>query len=83
MAITKFDEWLVGENVDGSRQYIIHTLTPRFVGEIVDNDAGGNDVAEFEFYDEPPADPAYLARLMSEAGDAINEYDRNLENQDG
>jgi hypothetical protein len=80
MAISQFEEWLIGENVDGSRQYIVHTLPPRFIGEIIDNEEGGNDMTDFQFFDDPPADPVYLARLMREAGDAINEYDRNLEN---
>lgn len=78
MAISQFDEWLIAENIDGSRQYIIHTLPPRFIGEILDNDSGGNDVDNFQFIDDPPADAEYLAQLMREAGDAINDYDRNL-----
>ena len=79
MAYSKFDKWLVAENIDGSRQYIIHTQTPRFIGEILDNEEGGNEVTEFIWLDEPPADASFLAQLMREAGDAINQYDSNLE----
>jgi len=81
MAITKFDRWLIAENIEGSRQYIIHTHRPRFIGEILDNAEGGNDVTDFIWLDEPPLDVSFMARLMREAGDAINEYDLNLENE--
>ncbi|NIP26662.1 MAG: hypothetical protein GWN94_19825 [Phycisphaerae bacterium] len=78
MGYAKFDKWLIAENVDGSRQYIIHTQEPRFIGEILDNEEGGKDVNEFIWLDEPPLDVSFMARLMREAGEAINEYDRNL-----
>jgi len=78
MAIDRLDEWLIAENVDGSRQFILHSQYPRFVGEIVDNDRGGSDVTEFEWMDEPPLDATIMARLMREAGEAIAEYDRRL-----
>lgn len=78
MAYTKFDRWLIAENIDGSRQYIIHTQKPRFIGEIMDNEIGGNDVTDFIWLDEPPKDVQFLALLMREAGDAIAEYDKNL-----
>lgn len=78
MPIDRLDEWLIGENLDGDRQYIVHTQYPRFVGEIIDNDAGGNDVTSFDWLDEPPLDATIMARLMREAGEAIAEYDRRL-----
>jgi len=74
------DEWIVGESVDGQRQYIIHCLPPRFVAEIFDNDEGGNDIGEFEFIDEPPKNAAALAKLARRAGDALAEHDQRLEN---
>ena len=78
MPYAKFDKWLIAENLDGSRQYIVHTQTPRFIGEILDNELGGNDVSDFEWLDEPPLNAQILARLMREAGEAIAEYDANL-----
>lgn len=36
MTISKFDEWVFGENHDGSREYIIHTVFPRFIVELDD-----------------------------------------------
>ncbi len=81
MAISKFDEWLIAENIDGSRQYIIHTLTPRFIGEILDTANGGNEVKELEWIDPPPQDVSEAARLMRQTGDAIAEYDLILEEE--
>ncbi len=87
MAISKFDKWLIAENVDGNRQYIIHTHRPRFIAEVLDNEVCGNNITEFEWIDDPwefYKDKAtddiasILARLAREAGDALNEYDRNL-----
>ncbi|RKY23754.1 MAG: hypothetical protein DRP62_05295 [Planctomycetota bacterium] len=91
MAISKFDKWLIAENIEGDRQYIIHTHRPRFIGEILDNEVGGNDIAEFLWLDDPqkfykdksPDElAATLAKLMRQAGDAINEYDRILESKE-
>ena len=81
------DRWLVAENIDGSRQYIIHTDRPRFIAEIFDNDNGGNDIGEFEFIDDPfefyssltkDDMAAACAKLARQAGDALNQYDINL-----
>lgn len=77
-------EWLIGESVDGMRQFVIHCWPPRFMAEILDNDEGGNDITDFDFIDEPPkindADKyvMYLAKLARQAGDAVVEYDRRL-----
>jgi hypothetical protein len=73
--------WLVGENVNGKRQFIIHTQEPRFVGEIFDNDAGGSDITDIQFIDQPVIDEqtaGKMAKLMREAGDALIKYDKNL-----
>ena len=32
------DEWLVAENVNGKRQYLIHARSPRFIAEILEED---------------------------------------------
>jgi len=73
------EEWLIAESVSGKRQFLVHTLVPRFIGEIIDNDEGGNDIVNPHFIDAPPVDAAYLARLMREGGEALAEYDRILE----
>jgi len=83
MPHSKLDRWLIAENIESSRQYIIHTQQPRFIGEILDNEDGGNDVTELIWIDEPPPNAGFLARLMREAGDAINDYDSNLEADNG
>lgn len=74
-------EWTIAESVDGERQFIYHNHKPRFVGEIIDNDVGGNDVVNIEFVDEPKPDAVMLAKLMRRAADAINEYDLKLESE--
>jgi len=71
-------EWTIAESIDGDRQFIYHNLQPRFVGEIIDNDVGGNDIVDVEFIDQPNPDAAELAKLMRRGGDALNEYDRRL-----
>ena len=78
MALSKFDRWLIAESIDSERQYIVHTHTPRFVAEILYDAEGGNYIDDFDFIDEPPADPQYLAQVMREAGQALAEYDNNL-----
>jgi hypothetical protein len=83
MPIDRLDEWLLAENLDGSRQYVVHTQYPRFVGEIIDTDVGGSNVLDFEWLDEPPLDATIMARLMREAGEAIAEYDRRLDEDAG
>jgi hypothetical protein len=82
MAYSIKDRWLIAENIDGSRQYIIHTHKPRFIAEILDNEEGGNDIGEFEFIDEPAFDAAALAKLGREAGDALVQYELNLDLQE-
>jgi len=72
------NKWLMAESIDGERQYIIHNEAPRFIGEILDTDDGGNTVENVEWLDSPPPDVQFLAKLMRRAGDAINEYDQRL-----
>jgi hypothetical protein len=86
--MSDFPRWLFGENIDGKRQFIIHTQEPRFIGEIVDTDDGFNEITKVQFIDEPefplPAKKGGklakgLARLMREAGEALIKYDKNLD----
>ena len=77
-------EWLIAEDVNCQRQFIVHTEAPRFIGEIFDDDEGiGNIIGfpkgEMVWIDDPPLDAAYLARLMREADDALNDYDERNE----
>src|SRR3989339_1306779 len=74
--------FIFGENIDGKRQFVIHTQEPRFIGEIFGNDEGGSDIDNVMFIDQPDIHKNTakdLAKLMSETGDALFEYDRNLD----
>jgi hypothetical protein len=78
--IYEIPEWVIGESVpDGKRQFVYHEWPPRFRGEIVDNEIGGCDVINVEWFDAPGADAQKIATLMRRAGEAINDYDDNLE----
>lgn len=78
------DKWLIGESVDGVRQYIVHTQPPRFIGLIEDDD-GTSVINQLEWIDEPvlggdpSSDAAAVAQLMREAGEALAEYDGCLD----
>jgi len=81
------DDWLVGENINGSRQYIIHIALPRFIAEILDDSdrmrlaplqwqmQNGQWLSDFLWIDKPPED---LTILINEAEEFIEEYDANL-----
>ena len=75
--------WLFGDDIDGDRNFVIHTEHPRFIVEVHDRADGGYDsqADDFTWLDEPPMDAALLARLASESGEAFAEYDRRLENE--
>lgn len=68
--------WLISESIDGSREYIVHTQWPRFIG-LVEDDDGGVVINKIQWLDEPHHGEA--ARLMREAGEAWAEYYRKLD----
>ncbi len=96
--VAKFEytpEWLLGETVDGSRQFVIHTTSPAFLAEIFDEDdpAGilsgitfsmpsGQHLGRFYWYDEPVTEEQAFLELCSRAAQFIAEYDRNLNIED-
>lgn len=85
------DEWLIAENENGRRQYLIHTTAPRFWCRLCDDDEdypmsgltaeldNGQTLADFTWFDQPPVDDAVLLSLFREASDAIDLYDRRLD----
>jgi len=79
MISLNMDTWVFGENLFGDREYIIHNKYPRFIGRIEDNEEGGADVIDIEFFDKVKSDPLELAKLMRQAGDAVAEYWRLLD----
>ena len=69
----KFPKFLIGD--DPGRTFIVHLHFPRFVAELVEVDE--NETFVPAWFDEPPTDPSYLARLMREAADFyIQEIER-------
>ena len=77
-------KWLIGEDISCQHQFMVHTQTPRFIAEIFDDDEGLGNIIGFPkgeviWIDEPPLDGEILARLMREAGEALNAYDERNE----
>jgi hypothetical protein len=78
--VDKPDEWLIAENLDGTRQYVVHASPPRFIGEFLHTYGGngGYEIREIDWINPLP-DAATVARLMREAIDAIWRYDLRVE----
>ena len=82
--IKESDEWMIGESIDGERQWVIHAQTPKFIAEIVDDSEdefnppfeyqtrSGQWLCNFLWLDYPPEDLTVLCR---EAAEAIEMYD--------
>ena len=76
-------KWLIAEDVNCTRWFIVHTEFPRFIGEIFDDDeTGGNIIGlpkgKIEMIDQYPISESAgpkLAKLMREAGEALIKYD--------
>ena len=79
MGISFIDEWLVAEGTESGRWYVVHTIEPRFVIEICDEDDGYSS-GETLMIDEC-FDVLVLARLAREAGEIFARYDKELENE--
>lgn len=79
MGISFIDEWLVAEGTQSGRWYVIHTIKPRFILEICDEDEGYSS-GETLIIDEC-LDASLLARLAREAGDIFARYDKELEDE--
>jgi len=87
----RIDEWLIGENVPGDRQYIVHSSDPVFIAEIFDEDdapvideiefsmESGQVLSRFVWYCEPVTNEREFITLCSAAAAAIAEYDRIME----
>jgi hypothetical protein len=74
--LSQSDEWLIADTLECESKYVVHTLTPRFIGEIrysLDVPRGC-EVSEIEWIDPQPLDEATLARLVREANAAIYKH---------
>ena len=84
---TNIPKWLIAEDVECSRWFIVHTQFPRFVAEIFDDEETGGNIIGFPkgevvMIDQYPVDESAassLAKLMREAGEALTRYDQNNE----
>jgi hypothetical protein len=68
--------WLIAESLDGEREYIIHTTSPRFILEMTDAADGSVEGTPAAQWDE--ITPKEAATLMREAGEAWRRYCDNL-----
>lgn len=80
---TNIPKWLIAEDVRCERWFIMHTEWPRFVGEIFEDEETGVETigfpeGEIEFVDQVnfgQKTAQKMARLMREAGEALELYD--------
>jgi transcriptional regulator with XRE-family HTH domain len=86
-------EWLIGTDPEGGREFITHTLFPRFVARIaiekIDTadtvsgitfaTTGGETLCEIIWQDAPPKDRAALTALMLQAATALEIYQQDSE----
>ncbi len=80
------DEWIIGTDAEGERDYIIHTRAPRFMARFVSEDAaydiegltyetaGGEVICEIAWIDPAPLDDPSRLDLMQRAETAIDIY---------
>jgi hypothetical protein len=59
-------KFLIGDSAD-DRTFLVHLHYPRFVAEVAE--PNGEEITVLDWYDDPPIDEIFLARLMREAGD--------------
>ena len=80
--IVQPSEWLWADDAGGVHSYIVHTHSPRFIAEIVEDDElhppfeyqliTGETLCNFTWLDPPPED---LTALLNEAENFLAEYD--------
>jgi hypothetical protein len=81
------DEWIIGTDAEGSREYIIHTRAPRFVARLAQEDGhadlltgityacgSGETLCEVAWIDAAPMDEPSLLDLFQRAETAIDIY---------
>ncbi len=71
------DEWIIGQSIDGDRDYALHMRAPRFVVEIASDEDGAVRPVEIEFLDGDPE--GNVAQCLEDAADAFVEWEKNLE----
>lgn len=74
------DSWIVGQSVDGERDYVVHLAPPRLVVACVEGADGGIDIGEIDLID--PIDDDRVNALLREALDVFARWERTLEDED-
>lgn len=49
MGLQPHDEWILGENAEGDRRYLIHTVDPVFVAEVFQDSNPDGILAPFSY----------------------------------
>lgn len=96
MLMEKLPEWLICEDVDGDRTFVFHSVDPKFVCEVYDEDESQWDAANatyemsdgrllgnFVWYGEVNEDEVDIETLSAHAAEALEIYEDNLENEYG
>lgn len=73
------DEWIIGQSLDGARDYALHMRAPRFVAEIATDEAGSVKAVTIDFFDGRAEGD--VARHLADAADAFLEWERRLEEE--
>ncbi len=71
------DEWIIGQSVDGERDYVVHLHPPRFIVEFVESDVGELETGGVDLMD--PADDREIDHLLREAMEAYADWEDKLE----
>lgn len=80
-------EWLIADDSNAQRWYIVHTTEPAFIAEIFDNDddegivggfsvglSNGQYLGNFNLWSDVPLDVAFVA-VCHRVGPVLDEYD--------
>jgi hypothetical protein len=74
------EKFILGEGLgDTPRQYIIHTESPRFIGELFEDDAGSSYHLGETMWLDPVTDAQIVARIMREMGEFLQAYDTHTD----
>ena len=78
----KLPEWLIAEDLDRQRWFVLHCADPRFLAEIADTERfnppfeyeleSGEYLCNFMWFDEPPEDLTWICEQVNQL---IEQYD--------
>lgn len=78
----EFPEWLIADDLDRKRWFVLHTKEPRFIAEIADGESfnppfeyeldSGEYLCNFLWFDLPPED---MTLICEQVNQIIEQYD--------